>query len=292
MAINNGQEIANTQIYKSKSIAWERFRSSPAGIASAFVLAALLFMAIFGNLLLAHSPHASVGKAFQPPSFQFLMGTDQLSRDVLSRWVAGVRISMMIGMGAASLSLVIGVIVGAIAGFMGGVVDAILMRIADIVLTIPMIVLGMALAAFLGASVTNMIIIIAALSWPRSTRVVRSEFLTIRERDFVLAAEGVGSSKLWIIFREVLPNVIPTILVNWSYEVGRAIIMEASLSFLGMGDPEAGSWGIMLQDAQRFLRRAWWMSVFPGLGIAITVISANVLGEALNDAFNPKLQER
>lgn len=292
MTIANEQETSKVQIRAAKSIAWEHFRSNPAGVAAAVVLGIFLFLAIFGNQLLSHGPHASVGETFQPPSLQFPMGTDNLARDVLSRFVAGIRISMMVGMGAATLSLVVGVIVGAIVGFMGGVVDAVLMRIADIVLTIPMLVLGMALAAFLGASVTNMILIIAFLSWPRSARVVRSEFLTIRERDFVLAAEAVGSSNRWIVFREILPNVIPAILVNWSYEVGRAIIIEAGLSFLGMGDPEAGSWGIMLQEAQRFLRRAWWMSVFPGLGIAITVISANVLGETLNDALNPKLQER
>jgi peptide/nickel transport system permease protein len=292
MTIADEQDIPKVQIREAKSIAWEQFRSNPAGIISAVVLCIFLFLAIFGYQLLTHGPHASVGDTFQPPSLEHLMGTDHLARDVLSRFIAGVRISLMVGMGAASISLVVGVIVGATVGFLGGVVDVILMRFADIVLTIPMIVLGMALAAFLGTSVTNMVLIIAFLSWPRSARIVRSEFLSIRERDFVLAAEAVGSSTWWIVFREILPNAIPAILVNWSYEVGRAIILEAGLSFLGMGDPEAGSWGVMLHDAQRFLRRAWWMSVFPGLGIAITVISTNVLGETLNDALNPKLQDR
>jgi peptide/nickel transport system permease protein len=148
------------------------------------------------------------------------------------------------------------------------------------------------MAAFLGRSITNIIFIIAFLSWPSSARLVRSEFLSLREREFVQAATAVGSSTLWIIFQEILPNAIPPLMVNWSLEVGRAIVIEAGLSFLGMGDSNAGSWGMMLQDAQRFLRQGWWLSVFPGLGIALSALSANLIGEGLNDALNPKLESR
>jgi peptide/nickel transport system permease protein len=150
----------------------------------------------------------------------------------------------------------------------------------------------MAMAAIVGPSIVNIILIIALLSWPSTARLVRGEFLSIREREYVRAARAVGSSPGWIVFREILPNVLPVILVAWSFAVGSAIIVEAGLSFLGLGDIQAGSWGMMLFDAQRFLRDAWWMAVFPGLGIALAVLSANLVGEALNDAFNPKLRVR
>jgi peptide/nickel transport system permease protein len=166
------------------------------------------------------------------------------------------------------------------------------MRATDIILTIPLIVLGLVVAAFFGGSLINIILIIALLSWPRSARLIRSEILRLRESDFVMAAVAVGSSTPWIIVWEVLPNALPIVIVNWSQEVGRSILLEASLSFLGMGDPSVGSWGTMLQDAQRFMRESWWLSVFPGLGIALSTFSANLLGEGLNEAFNPKLHDR
>jgi peptide/nickel transport system permease protein len=182
--------------------------------------------------------------------------------------------------------------VGAAAGFLGGAADSLLMRVVDIVLTIPMLVLGMALATIVGPSVVNIVLIIALLAWPATSRLVRGSFLSIRDREYVRAAVATGSSSWWIVFREIMPNVVPVIIVAWSFEVGSAIIVEAGLSFLGLGDLQAGSWGIMLFDAQRFLRDAWWMAVFPGLGIALAVLAANLIGEALNDAFDPRLQGR
>ena len=256
------------------------------------VILASILLALFGTWLTPFDPHEDAGAVFSPPSSVHPMGTDHLARDVFSRFIVGTRVSLMVGLSAASIATLIGLLIGAAAGYLGGWVDSVLMRIADVVLTIPLLILGMALAAILGPSIVNIILIISILSWPNTARLVRSQFLTIREREYVRAAVVVGSSGWWIVFREILPNVVPVILVAWSYEVGGAIITEAALSFLGLGDIQAGSWGIMLNDAQRFLRDAWWMSVFPGLGIALAVLSANLVGEGLNDAFNPKLHGR
>jgi len=289
-------EITTAQVMSGvgsfRKIAWERFSKNYAAMFGMIVLGSFVLIGIFVDLIIPYSPKAAVGVPFMRPSLEHWMGTDNLARDTLSRFLIGLRVSLLVGFGAATLSNIAGVIIGSIAGYLGGWVDVLLMRIADIFLTIPMLVLGLVIAAFLGGSVLSITLIIAFLSWPRSARLVRSEFLTLREREFVHAARAVGESDLWIVFREILPNAMPPLLVNWSLEVGSDIIVEAGLSFLGMGDPEAGSWGMMLQDAQRFLRSAWWMSVFPGIGIALASLSANLIGEGLSDALNPKLEDR
>jgi peptide/nickel transport system permease protein len=287
-------EAANAPLHRrgARSPAWEHFTHNPAGLFGLAVIVLSIVIAVFGPLLTPYDPHEDVGQVFAPPSWAHPMGTDNLARDVFSRFIVGTRVSLMVGLTAASLATLIGLLVGAAAGYLGGRTDSFLMRLVDIVLIIPLLVLGMAVAAIIGASIVNIILIIALLSWPGTARLVRGEFLSIRERDYVRAAHAVGSSSWWIVFREILPNVLPVIIVAWSFEVGTAIIVEAGLSFLGLGDIQAGSWGIMLHDAQRFLRDAWWMSVFPGIGIALAVLSANLLGEALNDAWNPRLRGR
>ena len=293
-------EVASTQVSETigaagtrmGSAAWRQFRSNPAGLLGVAIILASVILAVVGPLVTPYTPSQDVGVVFAPPSLDHPMGTDHLARDVFSRFIVGTRVSLLVGLSAATLATAIGLLVGAAAGFLGGKTDSVLMRLVDIVLTIPLLILGMALAAIVGPSIVNIVLIIALLAWPSTARLVRSEFLTIREREYVRAAEAVGSSSWWIVFREILPNVAPVILVAWSFEVGAAIIVEAGLSFLGLGDIQAGSWGIMLHDAQRFLRDAWWMAVFPGLGIALAVLAANLVGEALNDAFDPKLRIR
>lgn len=268
------------------------FASNPAGLLGLIIILASIVLAVFGPMLTPYGPGEDVGVVFSPPSLAHPMGTDHLARDVFSRFLTGTRVSLLVGLSAATLATAIGLLIGAAAGYLGGRADGLLMRLVDIVLTIPLLILGMALAAIVGPSIINIVLIIALLAWPSTARLVRGEFLRIREREYIRAAEAVGSSSGWIVFREILPNVLPVILVAWSFEVGAAIIVEAGLSFLGLGDIQAGSWGIMLQDAQRFLRDAWWMAVFPGLGIALAVLSANLVGEALNDAFDPKQRVR
>lgn len=274
------------------SAAHEHFVHNPAAMFGVVVVLAAITLALIGPFLSPYTPHEDVGIVLAPPSSEHWMGTDHLARDVFSRFIVGTRVSLMVGLSAASIATIIGLLVGAAAGYLGGWVDGLLMRVADVFLTIPMLVLGLALAVILGPSIVNIILIISLLAWPNMARLVRGEFLSIRDRDYVRASVAVGSSSWWIVFREILPNVLPLIFVGWSYEVGGAIITEAGLSFLGLGDLQAGSWGIMLQDAQRFLRDGWWLSVFPGLGIALSVLSANLIGEGLNDALNPKLHGR
>lgn len=275
-----------------RNLVWEQFASNPAALFGLIVVVIFTILAIFAQQLAPNNPISSVAEPFMSPQPGLWMGSDNLGRDVFSRFLMGVRVSLIVGVGAASLSTIVGVLVGATAGYVGGWVDIVLMRIADIILTIPLIVLGLVMAAFLGGSIVNIILIIAFLSWPRAARLVRGEFLALRGREFVHAAVATGSSTGWIVFREILPNTLPPVLVDWSLDVGRAIVLEAGISFLGMGDPSAGSWGMMLQEAQRFLRQAWWLSVFPGLGIALLALAANLIGEGLNDALNPKLEER
>lgn len=277
---------------RTRSAALDHFLHNPAAILGVLVVVAAVLLAVVGPLVTQYTPHEDAGAVLAPPSAQYWMGTDHLARDVFSRFVVGTRVSLLVGLSAASMAMVIGVLIGATAGYVGGLLDAFLMRIADVFLTIPMLVLGLALAVILGPSIVNIILIIALLAWPNMARLVRGEFLSIRDRDYVRASVAVGSSGWWIVFREILPNVLPVIFVGWSYEVGGAIITEAGLSFLGLGDLQAGSWGIMLQEAQRFLRDGWWLSVFPGLGIALSVLAANLIGEGLNDALNPRLRGR
>lgn len=271
---------------------WHRFAENRAAVLGATILVIFIFIAVFAPWVAPYNPDISSGPQLQPPSPEHWMGTDNFGRDVYSRWVFGVRTSLLVGFMAATISSIIGIMIGAIAGFAGGWVDNSLMRVADILLTIPLLVLGLVIASFIGGSIVTIILIIGVLTWPRSARLVRSSFLTLREREFVQAAHAVGSGTFWIVFREVLPNALPPAVVAWSLEVGLAIVLEAGLSFLGLGDPNAISWGTMLQDAQRFLRQAWWMSVFPGLGIALAALAANLVGEGLNDALNPKFEKR
>lgn len=249
----------------------------------------ILTLALAAPWVTAYQPLDGGNDALLPPlTAGHWLGTDDLGRDVWTRTVYGTRVSLLVGVASAALTLVIGVALGALAGYYGGWLDATLMRVAEFFQTLPRFVLALIVIALFGTSITKMVLVIAVLSWPQLARVVRATVASLRQSQFVDAARVAGMGHLAIIGREILPNVAAPIIVIGSLDIAAAILIEASLSFFGLGDPNQVSWGAMLNDAQQYLRSAWWMSAFPGLGIALTVLSFNLLGDALNDALRPR----
>ena len=228
----------------------------------------------------------------EAPNFLNLCGTDELGRDVFSRIIYGARVSLIVGIAASLLSTVIGVIVGCIAGYSSKPVSMALMKVTEIFQMMPMFFVGILLSSIFGPSLLLIVMVIGLMGWPSCARVVRGEFLSLREKEFVLAARSVGCKKMTIIFREIMPGVMPQIIVNASMRMASAIMMEATLNFFGCGDPTSVSWGKLLNDSRNYLRAAPWMSIAPGIAVLITVLSINLLGDGLNDALNPKFRER
>ena len=256
-------------------------------------LLVLLGLALLAPWLTAYAPLDGGNDALLPPSSGgHWLGTDDLGRDIWTRVVFGTRVSLLVGVTSAALAVLVGVVLGALAGYYGGWLDAWLMRLAEFFQTLPRFVLALIVIALFGASVTKMILVIAVLSWPQMARVVRATVASLNQSAFVDAARVAGMGNLAIIAREILPNVAAPIIVLGSLDIAAAILIEASLSFFGLGDPNQVSWGAMLNDAQQYLRSAWWMSAFPGLAIAVTVLSFNLLGDALNDALNPRGEQK
>ena len=270
-----------------------RFTRNPLALAGSAVILALFAVAILAPEVATHSPNLiDTGSILLPPSPGHLLGTDELGRDVFSRMVYSARISLLVGFVAAGIATVIGVIIGAVAGYYGGIVDGVLMRSTDIMLCFPTIFLILAVIAVLGPSIWNIMTIIGLTSWMGVARLVRAEFLTLKERDFVLASRAVGARDIRVIFRHILPNAMAPVYVSAVLGVGGAILIESSLSFLGLGvQPPTPSWGNMLTAGKDNMDIAWWLSLFPGLAILITVLGYNLLGEGLQDALNPRLKE-
>lgn len=273
--------------------AWRIFRRNRAAVVAATVLFALLAFALLGPLLVPFDPtRTGVGPSMAPPGAPHWMGTDELGRDVFSRAAGGLRISLLVGISAAGAATLIGLVVGGTAGFFGGVVDDALMRVTEIFQVIPRFFLAILLVAFFGAGLANIIFAIAILGWPEVARLVRSEVLTLRGRQFVDAARVAGASRAALIFGEILPNAMGPVVVNTSLLVGQAMLLEAGLSYLGLGDPSVVSLGVMLQEAQQIMRSAWWTSAFPGALIFLAVLALNLLGDGLNDLLDPRARER
>jgi peptide/nickel transport system permease protein len=253
------------------------------------LLVLMALAALLAPWVATHDPMSGSNDALLPPlSPGHWLGTDDLGRDIWSRVVYGTRVSLLVGIASSALAITIGVTVGSIAGYFGGWLDAVLMRIAEFFQTLPRFVLALIVIALFGASTTKLILVIGLLAWPQMARVVRATVSSLKQSSFVDAARVAGLSDRSIIAGEILPNVAAPIIVLGSLDIAAAILIEASLSFFGLGDPNAISWGGMLNDAQQFLRTAWWMSAFPGLGIALTVLAFNIVGDALNDALNPR----
>jgi peptide/nickel transport system permease protein len=268
---------------------WKIFKQNKLGVVGLIILLIFVFLAIFAPLL-ARFPSLTTGagEAFLNPSFKHLLGTDNLGRDLYSELLFGARITLIVSFIAVITSTVVGVLFGSIAGYYGGIIDSILMRITEIFLVIPPIFLALVLVAIFGANITNMIIVISVLSWPQTARLVRAEILSLKERPYCKAAIATGASDFKIIFSELVPNTMTTIIVNLSLTQATAILIESALSFLGFGDSSMVSWGLMLNNAQEFFRQSWFMVFFPGMSIFLVVLSLNLVGEGLNDVFNPR----
>ena len=270
--------------------AYARNKGAVAGIV--VVLLVCLLAAIAG-LLFPFSPWDMQGAPFQPPGEpDFMLGSDSLGRDVAAGIAYGARVSLLIGAVSTCVALLLGVSLGAIAGYAGGVVDDAIMRFTEFFQTVPSFILAIVLVAIFSPSLGSIVIAIAIVSWPPVSRVVRAEFLSLRSREFVQAAEVLGHSHAAIVFREILPNALAPVIVLASLMVANAILLESGLSFLGLGDPNLMSWGFMIGAGRSVIRLAWWMSVFPGLAIFLTVLALNLVGEGLGDALNPRLARR
>jgi len=270
--------------------AWRRLKRRKSAMVGLAVMVVLVLVAVFAPLIAPFDP-AQQGwtSVRKPPSAQHWFGTDESGRDLFSRVVYGARASLMAGVVSVSIALGFGVPIGLLAGYRGGWLDAVISRITDAMLACPFLILAIALAAFLGPSLTNAMIAIGITVTPIFVRLTRGQVLVVKVEDYVEAARAVGNPGLRIAVRHILPNILPALLVQATLTIATAIIAEASLSFLGLGQqPPAPSWGSMLNTAQRFLTNAPWMAVWPGLAIFLAVLSFNLLGDGLRDALDPK----
>ncbi|PTM55173.1 peptide/nickel transport system permease protein [Phreatobacter oligotrophus] len=270
--------------------AWRRLKKRRTAMVALAILVVLTLLAVFAPLIATHDPTQQSWRAVrQAPSWMHWFGTDEVGRDIFSRIVYGTRASLSAGVISVAIAIAAGVPLGLLAGYAGGWVDALISRITDAMLASPFLILAIALAAFLGPSLQNAMIAIGITATPVFVRLTRGQVLSIKMEDYVEAARAVGNTKLRIAFTHILPNVMPQLLVQGTLTIATAIIAEASLSFLGLGQqPPAPSWGSMLNVAQRFLSNAPWMAVFPGIAIFLTVLSFNLLGDGLRDALDPK----
>ena len=259
------------------------------------IVIVFFLLAIFGQLLAPYDPYQQdiTGSKLLPPSSVHWMGTDELGRDVLSRVMTGARISLQVAAVVLSFAVIFGTLVGAIAGYFGGIVDEILMRFTDLFLAFPALILAIAIAATFGRELKYTMIALSTVFWPWYARLVRAQILSIRERDYVTAAESVGMPGSRVLFRHILPNVVTVVIIQLTLDVGFAILATSSLSFIGLGaQPPSPEWGTMMATARNYFREAWWYITFPGLALTLTVFAFNVLGDGLQDALDPRSANR
>jgi peptide/nickel transport system permease protein len=266
---------------------WRR----PLAIAGAAIALVWLVVAIFAPLIAPYDPLAQTFTSLQPPSLDHPFGTDELGRDVLSRVIYGARVSIPLAILLVTLAAIIGGLLGAIAGYFRGVADGGVMRVTDLVFAFPAIILAMVVTAVLGRGLRNAVLAIVIVAWPAYARVVRGLVLSIGDSEYVQSARLLGVSSRKTLFRDVLPNVAGPVLVLATLDLGTAILLLSGLSFLGLGaQPPTAEWGLMLSEARRYLRTAWWLAVFPGVAIMLVVLAINLLGDAVRDALDPRIR--
>jgi len=266
------------------------FLKNPLALSGFIIILTVLILAIIAPIIAPYDPNfIDINSILLPPSISHLMGTDGLGRDVFSRMLFGAQISLLVGFVAVGIATFIGVVLGSLAGFYRGWVDSLIMRFVDIMLSIPTFFLILAVIAFLTPSIWNIMIVICLTSWMGVTRLVRAQFFSLRQREYVLAAETMGSNHLSIIIKHLLPNSLTPIIVSSVLGIASAVLVESGLSFLGLGvQAPTASWGNILTDGKEYIQFAWWLSLFPGLAILITVLGYNLLGEGLRDILDPK----
>lgn len=272
-------------------------RRSPVGISGLILTFTVLFLAAFGPSVSPHDPKAhNLEARFKAPGFAdergtYTLGTDQLGRDILSRVIAGCRVSVVVGVTAVLVAGAIGTVYGLVSGFLGGWVDTVMMRIADAFLAIPYIVLVVTVSGVVGPGLVTLVAILGLTGWVTYSRVVRGEVLVVREMEYVTAARVTGQRNFRIMIKHVLPNVMASVIVLAALQVGVTILAESSLSFLGLGvQPPTVTWGLMLADGRRYLNSAWWMTTFPGVAVTLTVLGVVLLGDWLRDVLDPQMQ--
>lgn len=272
----------------------QRFFANKGAIVGTVIFSVVIAVAIFASVWYENSPWMMMGKPlvepFQDPKFWF--GTDMLGRDIGAGLAHGARVSLMISVSSTVVAVFFGILIGAMAGYYGGWIDDVLMRITEFFQTIPQLAMAIVVVAIFTPSIYSIICAIVIVSWPPVARLVRSEFMSLKQREFVHAAIGLGQKPRQIIFSQILPNALSPIIVMASLMVATALLTEAALSFLGLGDRNLMSWGYMIGAARTMLREAPWMSVLPGLAILLCVLAINLIGEGLNDALNPQLRKR
>jgi peptide/nickel transport system permease protein len=272
-----------------------RLPRRPSALVGLAILGAIVLLAIFAPLVAPHDPNAQdVTRRLRPPfeaGSPYLLGTDHVGRDVLSRIVYGTRIALVVGLAAVALSGAIGIALGLLAGYYGGVVDDLIGWVGNVELAFPFILLAIAVVAAIGPGLINLIVVLSVVAWVVYARIVRGEVLVQREQEYVQAARVLGAGDARILARHILPNVLTPVIVIATFEVARMIISEASLSFLSLGvEPSIPSWGSMLADGRQYLATAWWIATFPGLGIMVTVLAINLVGDWLRDVLDPRLR--
>lgn len=270
---------------------WQRYRKNRAAVLGLGVFGAVVATAVLGPLLYGRDPWALATRPFLWPGDRagFPLGSDAMGRDVLAGVIHGASVSLTIGLTATAAAVGIGTAVGALAGYLGGRVDDVLMRLTEVFQTIPNFIFVIVLVAIFKPSIRTTVLAIGIVSWPSIARLVRAECLSLRRREFVQACIALGMSQSRILWRQILPNCLAPVIVLGSIMIATAILVEAGLAFLGLGDPNVMSWGKMIGDGRGSLRTAWYLSAIPGVAILLTVLSLNLVGEGLNDALNPRL---
>jgi peptide/nickel transport system permease protein len=277
---------------KLRHLFWKRFRSNKLALGGAFIVLFLFVVALFAHWLSPYDPgQIDVQQVLQEPAWKHPFGTDPRGRDVFSRMIYGSRISLMVGFVAVGISTLIGIFLGALAGYYGRWVDNLIMRFVDVMLCFPTFFLILAVIALLEPNIWNIMVVIGITGWMGVARLVRAEFLSLKERDFTAAEKALGAKDFRIIFRHILPNALAPVLVSATLGVAGAILTESALSFLGIGvQPPTPSWGNILTAGKDNIEIAWWLSLYPGMAILITVLGYNLLGEGVRDSIDPRLR--